>query len=875
MSTLYAKDAQQAAVDYRERGWSPIRLRGKVPSEPWAEHQQVRMTAEEISARSWPGVGIVTGQVSGLVVLDADSPEAEEELKRRGHPPTPMVRTARGMHLYFKHPGGQLPTRIGLGEGLDLKGDGGYVAAPPTAHPTGVAYEWIITPVEAEPAELPAWVTEQVQARSRRATHEDLGEDIPNGSRNKSLASIGGSLRRSGQDEAAIRAALLGINTAKCKPPLPDAEVEGIAASVARYEPSSNGDRGNNRPAGRGVPTFNLTDLGNAQRCARDHGGNVRYCYAWGKWLVWDGKRWIIDTTGEVERLMKDSGRRIYTEVAAEDDDKARKALADHAKRSESKTRITDALYLARSEPGVPVAPDDLDADPWALNCQNGTIDLRTGELREHRREDLITKLAPVEYDPDAEAPRFARFLAEIFDADADLVAFVQRFAGYSLTGSTEERALAILHGTGKNGKTTLVELLHDVLGDYARNTDTETVLRKRNTGVGNDVAALKGARFVSAAEVEQGRALAESKVKNLTGSDTVTARFLFAEPFDFRPEFKLWLSTNNKPVIYGTDDAIWDRIRLIPFTTRFSGTRADRALPLTLRTELPGVLAWMVAGCLAWQRDGLGEPERVVAATADYRAEMDALAGFIDEECIVHPAAWCTFADLYGAYTRWCEESNEHPEKKRRFADSLTERGFAKDTGAQNAKIRRGIALRHDGGPGPSRVTEPPPDKGRGAPDNTPGAGENGNQVTDPPDFGNPQNTCKSAASGERVTDGYRENTTFKDFPSRKEGSRKTVTIGNFGNLAAVPGASGGWFGTSGKPDRRPQDASELLADPPAWLAAQLGRCRANPDNLLKPTAAAVSDAIYGSAERWREVLLVLEAHIGPDPRQRGEGVL
>jgi len=366
----------------------------------------------------------------------------------------------------------------------------------------------------------------------------------------------------------------------------------------------------------------------------------------------------------------------------------------------------------------------------------------------EHSREDLITKLAPVEYDPVAEAPRFERFIVEVFEGDEDLIAFVQRFAGYSLTGSAQERAFAILHGSGKNGKTTLVELLRDVLGDYARNTDTETVLRKRHTGIGNKVAALKGARFVSAAEVEKGRALAESKVKNLTGTDTVTARFLFAEPFDFRPEFKLWLSTNNKPVIYGTDDAIWDRIRLIPFDQRFTGAKADRGLPRKLRDELPSVLACMVRGCMDGQLDGLGESEKVLEATEGYRTEMDALALFIEERCIVGPHVWCEFKDLYAAYGKWCEESHEHPESSRRFADSLTERGFPKDTGPQNVKIRKGIALRHDGGPDPTKVTDPRPDEGREEPENAPGTEKNGNPVTVPPDFGSPQNTCKTQDS-------------------------------------------------------------------------------------------------------------------------------
>jgi P4 family phage/plasmid primase-like protien len=240
-----------------------------------------------------------------------------------------------------------------------------------------------------------------------------------------------------------------------------------------------------------------------------------------------------------------------------------------------------------------------------------------------------------------------------------------------------------------------LVELVQDVLGDYATTADTETVLAKRHQGVGNDVAALKGARFVSAAEVEQDRRLAESKVKSLTGNDTVTARFLYSEPFTFKPEFKLWLSTNNKPVIRGTDDAIWDRIRLIPFEQRFVGDRRDPKLPEKLREESSGVLAWMVRGCAEWRREGLGEPERVRAATEVYRAEQDTLAAFIEECCTVHPRASAGATPLYNAYRGWCEEGGEARLTQTKFGLQLKERSFSSEK-AQRVTWH-GIGLRDD----------------------------------------------------------------------------------------------------------------------------------------------------------------------------------
>ena len=515
-----------------------------------------------------------------------------------------------------------------------------------------------------------------------------------------------------------------------------------------------------------------LTDLGNAERFVETHGQNVRYSHPMRRWYDYDGRRWRTDDIGQVERRMKATVRSIYAEAAGAEAEQERKALADHAKRSEATKRITDALRLARSEEGVPILPEALDADPWLFNVENGTVDLRTGVLRGHRREDHITKLAPVEYRQDAKAPRFLRFLDEIFDGDGDLISFVQRFAGYSLTGSTEERVFAILHGTGKNGKTTLVELFRDVLGDYAANTNAETILSRRNEGINNDVAALKGARFVSAAEVEQDRRLAESKVKNLTGKDTVTARFLYSEPFEFRPEFKLWLSTNNKPVIRGTDDAIWDRVRLIPFGQRFDGARRDLKLPEKLREELPGVLAWMVQGCLEWQREGLGEPEKVRAATEGYRAEQDVLAAFIEERCIVGSEAWVKFSDLYGAYQHWCEEAGEKAETKRRLGNRLKERGFEPDRGTGNVPIRRGIGLRDDRHPDLERGTRVTENR-----DSYPSA-EGGSRY-------------RYAESGESSYPSYPDSNKAANAAPRKESSLSEGNYGNYSNYSSYSSTS------------------------------------------------------------------------------------
>jgi putative DNA primase/helicase len=449
---------------------------------------------------------------------------------------------------------------------------------------------------------------------------------------------------------------------------------------------SLNG-HGSDQPA-----RFNPTDLGNAARLVHHHGHNLRYCWPWRRWLVWNGQRWVIDDNGEVYRVAKATVASIYQEASAAADDEARKALAKHAMRSEAGVRVREMVDLARSD--VPVMPDELDASPDLLNTASGTIDLGTGELREHRREDLLTKLAPVDYRPDAPAPVWDAFLERVLPSE-ELRTFVQRAAGYSATGDTSEQCMFIDHGTGANGKSTFQEAIAAALGDYAMRAPTEMLLTKRSGGIPNDIARLKGSRFVAASETEEGRRLAESLVKDLTGQDTIAARFLWAELFEFTPTHKLWLSTNHKPEIRGTDNAIWRRIRLIPWSVTIPPAEQNKKLPTALRHELAGILAWIVRGCLAWRREGLQAPDEVRKATGQYRAEMDVLAGFLAECCELDTGHWEYAKDLYECYRRWCDENGERAEPQRKFGGRLGERGFQRDRGgSRGAGIWRGVRL-------------------------------------------------------------------------------------------------------------------------------------------------------------------------------------
>jgi putative DNA primase/helicase len=444
------------------------------------------------------------------------------------------------------------------------------------------------------------------------------------------------------------------------------------------------------------VVGFNLTDLGNARRLVAQHGQDLRYCHLSKKWWIWTGAVWAVDTTGEIIRRAKLTVAQLYQEAAAAGE-KEREAIAKFALRSEHEQRIKGMIRLAESEPSIPVTPGQMDANPWLLNCLNGTVDLKTGKLRPHDRGDLITRMAPIEFDPLAPCPLWEKFLDHIQKSNQDVISFIQRILGYALTGDCREQCLFLLWGGGANGKSTLLAIVSAILGKYAMQTPTETLLAKQKGEIPNDIARLNGPRFVTAIEVSQGRRLAESLVKQLTGQDTIAARFLFGEYFDFKPQFKIFLGTNHKPIIKDTSHAMWRRIRLIPFPVKIPDKQQDKELPEKLQAEAPGILAWMVRGCLSWQHGGLGTPDEVIQATGDYQQEMDVIGDFILECCNTGPGASATAKELYQAYGSWAESNGEkRPVSQRAFGMSLTERGFDRKSGTGNISMWWGIGLKH-----------------------------------------------------------------------------------------------------------------------------------------------------------------------------------
>jgi len=433
--------------------------------------------------------------------------------------------------------------------------------------------------------------------------------------------------------------------------------------------------------------TERWSDYGNAERLVRQHGDGLKYVPTWG-WLYWDGKRWLRDEAElHVMALAKATVRAMYAEAGAIEDDKERGKFLAHVLKSESTNLLGAMIKSARSEPSMLAEPEDFDQDTMLYNCSAGTIELRTGRLRAHDRADLITKLAPVDFDAKAACPLWQAFIAEIMGGDEEMISYLQVAIGYSITGDTSEHAMHILHGNGANGKSTFVEIIREVMGDYAQTANAETFMSKDRAGGGSsaspDVARLAGVRFVSSSETEAGRRINESLVKGIVGADKQVARFLNRGDFEFRPQLKLWMATNHKPGIRGTDEGIWRRVRFVPFLVQIPVERRDRKLLEKLRGELSGILGWAVQGCLLWQQHGLGEPTAIAEATADYRSEMDSFGAFLGDRCYTQAdgsAASSMQVDsttLYTAYVEWAEENGETPMKARTLGIALAERGF------------------------------------------------------------------------------------------------------------------------------------------------------------------------------------------------------
>ncbi len=480
---------------------------------------------------------------------------------------------------------------------------------------------------------------------------------------------------------------------------------------------SSDFDAARHLAEAKGIPVNGssppFTEFGNGERLRDMHGHDLLYCHDWKKWLTWDGSRFAEDRTGEIYRRATMTVRDMYQQGAAmassasvaADDREAIKlseqsdAIQKWARKSEERRKVEAMIAMAQPLGDIPVLPRDLDKNQWLLNCPNGTINLRTGTLQDHDKADRITKVTTVEYDPTAECPLWEQFLELVMGGDADLIGFMQRAAGYSLTGSVGDQVMFVLYGTGRNGKSTFLETMMAILGDYATKAPPDLLMVKRGEVHPTEKTVLYGARFVPAVETEEGRRLNETAVKELTGGDTIQARRMHENFWKFRPTHHLWLATNHKPMITGTDLGIWRRIRLVPFAVTISDDEEDTSFPEKLKAEWPGILAWAVRGCLEWQEVGLQAPAAVQSATSEYRSSMDILGEFLQEDCIIQDGTKETAANLYLAFQGWAKHAGEKIISKVAFGERLGDRGeFVRKRGSKGAHFWHGLHLTSNG---------------------------------------------------------------------------------------------------------------------------------------------------------------------------------
>ncbi len=678
----------EQALIFVNNGWPvfPVEPNGKRPLTPNGFKDA---TLSVYAVKRWwekypdANIGIATGMVSKLAVVDIDvkngakGRESIEKLK--GMTPTLMARTpSGGWHLYYllDEP---LRSRNGLLPGVDLKADGGYVVAP-GSQINGVPYEWF--DAETHLAALPEVIRELRENGEHRQSLPLNGTNgtIPEGERNATLASIAGSMRRRGLDTDEISAALKTVNAKRCSPPLSEKEIENISDSIARYPPEDippglNGsaqhfetdDNEIIRPPG-------FTDDALALEFTEKHADSWRYVASWGRWLMWDGASWRNETTLQAYDLA-----RLVCRAAS-----ARCKKSKIAAKVASASTVAAIERLARADRKHAATTDQWDIDSWSLNMPSGIQNLLVNESLPHEKTRYMTKITAASYGN--ECPVWLKFLSDVTAGDEDLQNYLARVAGYALTGITSEHVLFFLYGTGANGKSVFVNTLAAVWGDYATHAPIDTFMVTKGDRHPTDLAKLRGARLVIATEVSENNRWDESKIKVLTGGDTISARFMRQDFFDYKPQFKLLIAGNHKPAIRDVDEAMRRRLHLIPFTVTIPPERRDKLLSEKLLRERDGILGWAVQGCCEWRRQGLNPPPRVLEATEEYFEAQDALGRWIGEACLLNPSVSSRTAALYASWKKWAEEAGEYVGSEKRLSQNLANRGFQKVTGTRHA---------------------------------------------------------------------------------------------------------------------------------------------------------------------------------------------
>lgn len=767
MKTQDALTLKDVAVTLWQLGYTPIPLKADSKSPAiasWAEFHDCRPTLDEVQLmfeNHVGNIGVILGRPHNEVcVLDVDDIElflrtTGDLLDRLLSLPTPIVKTPKGFHIYFRYPSGVTFTvKRRLSDiGAELRGDRAYVVIPPSSV-NGKTYQWLKDPATNPPIPLPAEVytlffAHQTPTETDNQRPSENGNLSPEtieavkvvlspywtvGNRHNLSLYLAGWLAKEGYSLTEVETLLTTIAEASGDEEMRDRlravsdtfvkatnggtikgwdglreildqSVLNTLKALLGRKPSQNGNETLDRPSN---PT---TDLGNAERLAKKFGEILRFVPQWG-WVYWDGRRWVRDVGNcVVTKFAEETVKEIYHEASEAGDPSERVKLAKWAIASESRHRISAMIELATAL--LHEDASKFDNDPYLLNCLNGVVNLRTGELLPHDPSFRITKLCPVVYDPDAKAPTWEKFLSDIFCGDQSLIDYIQRAVGYSATGDVCEDAFFICWGSGSNGKSTFINVISHVLGDYAKAIAPDALLRRNQQSDTHPtaIADLCGVRFGVAMETDEGRVLSAARVKMLTGRDTVKARFMRRDYFQFKPTHKLWLVTNHKPIVPDTTPAMWRRIHLIPFVAFFDEKTRDTKMTEKLLAEAEGILAWIVKGCLEWQKVGLNPPKVVREATREYQTENDKLQLWLEECCVPDPKAVTPFSDLYASYENWCRENDEEVVSKKAFANMLLEKGYKTvktRINGKTVKAKVGLRLRDDADGQPPNDTDP-----------------------------------------------------------------------------------------------------------------------------------------------------------------------
>lgn len=729
-------DISDIARDYIARGWAvvPIPHRSKSPVvKDWPNLRITTETIPQFFNGKPQNIGVILGTPSGnLVDIDIDHP-AVNALAHDYLPPTDAVfghKSNPSSHYLYRTTKPIFTTNyfllIGKSKLVEVRSTGGQTVFPGSTHVSGEPVEWegtgepalieesvlveaverlahdaarelgdSVRPKQGEPPVTPQPIKPPPQASGKNVTqcrhYLEKMDDAVSGSGGHNQTFLAAcTCFRFGLTPAESAEMMRWFNSAKCIPQWKDRELQHKIDEAHKrvFADGELGSKLRTPPPKPPVVTaaatdpddivlFPLTDAGNGERFAARWRDMVRFDSALGRWRIYDGTRWRLDQTNRTTALAVLVVRDMLKTAAHVPNADYRENLAKWAIKCEARDKISAMLDMSKAVTGMTITPDQWDADPWKFNCASGTIDLRQGSLQQHNPQDLLTLISPVEYDPQAVAPRWTQFLTEIFDGSDDVISYLQRWHGYSLSAQKNEHLMPVYYGTGNNGKSVMLDTISAIMGEYAQQAPPDLLTEKHGSdGHPTEIADLMGKRLVIASETEKNRRLKVALVKRLTGDARLKGRYMRQDFFEFPRTFSLILVTNNKPKIEEDSEGIWRRVKLVPFSVTIPEDQRDTDLLNKLMAESAGILRWLVDGFGLWQSSGMGNVETITQATLSYRQDSDPLGEFIAACCIIAPNCWAASESLRNTYERFCKENGEHAVSGNDFREALRKRG-------------------------------------------------------------------------------------------------------------------------------------------------------------------------------------------------------